>query len=141
MLLYVCTLHVMFLITQCEHKVHATPIYVLSNSVITLSKGPNILCRYKRGSLSVKCMVKVKVCRYTRVSLSVRCMVKVKENYFKVKCRPAGILLNVNGMIYFKFKLQLKFRYKKILFSNCKFPYRFTLENTLNKYFGRTKLS
>ena len=42
MILYVCTLHVMFLITQCEQKVHATPIYVQSNSVITLSKGPNI---------------------------------------------------------------------------------------------------
>jgi hypothetical protein len=76
-------------------KVHATPIYVQSDSVITLSKGPNILCRYKR------------------VSLSVGCMVKVKERYFKIKYRPAGILFNVNGMIYCKFKLQLKFINKK----------------------------
>jgi hypothetical protein len=32
-------------------------------------------------------------------------MINVKENYFKKKYRPAGISLNVNAMIYFKFKL------------------------------------
>jgi hypothetical protein len=35
---------------------------------------------------------------------------KMKENCFKTKYRHAGILLNVNAAIYFKFKLQLKFR-------------------------------
>ena len=54
MVLHVCALYVMFLITQCEQKVHATPIYVQSTPVITFSKGPNILCRYKRVSLSVR---------------------------------------------------------------------------------------
>jgi len=39
-------------------------------------------------------------------------MVKVKEEYFKRKYRPAGILINVNAMIYFKGRLQLKFRIK-----------------------------
>jgi len=39
--------------------------------------------------------------------------VKVKEEYFKTKLRPLGILLNVNSMIYFTFKLQLKFRNNK----------------------------
>jgi hypothetical protein len=42
-------------------------------------------------------------------------MVKGKEKYFKKKCRSAGILLNVNAVIYLKFKLQLKFRNDK----NC----------------------
>jgi len=37
-------------------------------------------------------------------------MVKVSEKYFKTRYRPAGILLNVNDVIYFKFKLQIKFR-------------------------------
>jgi hypothetical protein len=41
----------------------------------------------------------------------------VKEKYFKTKYRPAGILLNVNVMIYFKFKLQLKCRNNKNDFS------------------------
>jgi len=41
-------------------------------------------------------------------------MVKVKEEHFKTKYSPAGILLNVSTMIYFKFKLQLKFRNNKI---------------------------
>jgi hypothetical protein len=36
----------------------------------------------------------------------------VKEKYFKTKHRPTGILLNVNIMIYLKFKLQLKHRNK-----------------------------
>jgi len=36
----------------------------------------------------------------------------VKEEYFKRKYRPAGILINVNAMIYFKGRLQLKFRIK-----------------------------
>jgi len=36
----------------------------------------------------------------------------VKEKYFKTKYRPASILLNVNIMIYLKFKLQLKYRNK-----------------------------
>jgi hypothetical protein len=40
-------------------------------------------------------------------------MVKVKEKYFNTKARPTGILLNVNAMIYFKFKLQLEFRNNK----------------------------
>jgi len=38
-------------------------------------------------------------------------MLKVKEKYFKTKYRPAGVLLNVNTVIYFK-KLQLNFRNK-----------------------------
>jgi len=37
-------------------------------------------------------------------------MVKVMEEHFKIKYKPAGILLNVSSVIYFKFKLQLKFR-------------------------------
>jgi Na+-transporting NADH:ubiquinone oxidoreductase subunit NqrF len=41
--------------------------------------------------------------------------VKVKERYFKTKHRHAGILLNVNAIIYFIFELQLKFRDK----DNC----------------------
>jgi len=40
-------------------------------------------------------------------------MVRVKENCFKTKYMPAGILLNVNSMISFNFKLQLKFKYNK----------------------------
>ena len=36
-------------------------------------------------------------------------MVKVNEKYLNTKYRPAGILLNVNAMMYFKFKVQLKF--------------------------------
>ena len=48
------------------------------------------------------------------VALSEVC-VKVKEKYLKTKHRHAGILLNVNAMIYFKFELQLKFRNKE----NC----------------------
>jgi len=39
-------------------------------------------------------------------------MLEAKEKYFKTKYRPTGILRNVNAMIYFKFKLQLKFRNK-----------------------------
>jgi hypothetical protein len=38
---------------------------------------------------------------------------KGEGKYFKTKCMPAGTLLNVNTMIYFKFKLQLKFRNNK----------------------------
>jgi len=41
----------------------------------------------------------------------------VKEKYFKTKYRPAGISLNVNVMIYFKSKLQLKCRNNKNDFS------------------------
>jgi hypothetical protein len=37
---------------------------------------------------------------------------KVKEKYLRTKYRPAGILLNVNTMISFKCKLQLKFKNK-----------------------------
>jgi len=37
----------------------------------------------------------------------------VKENYFKTKYMSAGILLNVNVIIYLKFKLQLKCRNTK----------------------------
>jgi len=40
-------------------------------------------------------------------------MVKVKEEHFKTKYRHAGILLYVSTMIYFKFKLQLRFRNNK----------------------------
>ena len=59
-------------------------------------------------------------------------MSKVKEKYFMTKYRPAGILLNINAMIYFKFKLQLiEFRYNKNFF-NCKFPYSFTLKKYTN---------
>jgi len=39
--------------------------------------------------------------------------VKVKEEYYKTKLRPLGILLNVNAMIYLTFKLQLKFSSNK----------------------------
>jgi hypothetical protein len=53
-------------------------------------------------------------------------MVKVKEKYLKTKYMAAGILLSVNAMIYFKFKLQLKFRNNKNYSSITKFPYRFT---------------
>jgi hypothetical protein len=42
-----------------------------------------------------------------------RCKVQVKENYFKTKDMPAGILLNVSVIIYLKFKLQLKSRNTK----------------------------
>jgi len=55
-------------------------------------------------------------------------MLKVKENYFKAKYRPAEILLNFNAMIYFKFKLQLKFRNYSFILVN---PYRFTLNSTV----------
>jgi hypothetical protein len=44
-------------------------------------------------------------------------MVKVNEKYFKGKYRPVDILRNVNGMIYFKIKLQLKFMKNKIYYS------------------------
>jgi len=37
----------------------------------------------------------------------------VKEKYFKTKYGAAGILLNVNGTIYFKFKLQLQLQDNK----------------------------
>jgi hypothetical protein len=40
-------------------------------------------------------------------------MVKVKENYFRTKCMPAGILLNVKAVICLKCELQLKFRSNK----------------------------
>ena len=39
-----------------------------------------------------------------------RCVVKVKEKYFKTNYSLVGILFHVNAMIYFKFKVQLKFR-------------------------------
>ena len=39
-------------------------------------------------------------------------MVKVKEEYFKTKFRPAGMLLNCNAMICFEVRLQSKFRIK-----------------------------
>jgi hypothetical protein len=44
-------------------------------------------------------------------------MVKVKKKYLKTKYRPASTLLNVNAKIYFKFKLQFKFRNNKNLSS------------------------
>ena len=31
-------------------------------------------------------------------------MVKMKEKYFKTNYKPAGMLLNVNAVLYFKFK-------------------------------------
>jgi hypothetical protein len=40
-------------------------------------------------------------------------MVKVKEKYFKTKYWPADILVNVDAVIYLRFKLQLKFRNNK----------------------------
>jgi len=40
-------------------------------------------------------------------------MLKVKVKYVKTKYRPAGILLNVNTMIYFRLKLKLRFRSNK----------------------------
>jgi len=36
-------------------------------------------------------------------------VVKVKEKYFKAKYRPAGILLDADAVICFKFRLQLTF--------------------------------
>ena len=36
-------------------------------------------------------------------------MVQWKEKYYKTKYRPVSLLLNINIMTYFKFKLQLKF--------------------------------
>jgi len=41
----------------------------------------------------------------------------VKEKYLKTEYRPAGILLNVDVMIYLKFKLQLKCGNNKNYFS------------------------
>jgi hypothetical protein len=35
-------------------------------------------------------------------------MVKVKEKYFKKNYKPAGMLPDVNAVLYFKFKLELK---------------------------------
>jgi hypothetical protein len=40
-------------------------------------------------------------------------MVKVEEKYFRTKYKPAGMLLNVEAMVCFRFKLQLKFRNNK----------------------------
>jgi hypothetical protein len=37
-----------------------------------------------------------------------RCLLKVKEKCFNAKYGPADMLLNVNAMICFKLKLQLK---------------------------------
>ena len=34
------------------------------------------------------------------MSVAVRCMVKVKEEYFKTKYRPVGILLYANTYLY-----------------------------------------
>jgi len=39
----------------------------------------------------------------------VRCVIKVREYYLKTKCRHAVILVNVNIIICFRFKLQLQF--------------------------------
>jgi hypothetical protein len=50
----------------------------------------------------------------------------VKEKYFKTKHRPAGILPNVNIMIYLKFKLQLKYinkTYSSIIVNSHTTPY------------------
>jgi len=44
--------------------------------------------------------------------------VKVKGNYFQTKYMPAGKLRSVNAIIYFTFKLQLKFKYNKNYFSS-----------------------
>jgi len=38
---------------------------------------------------------------------------KVEEKYFRTKFRPAIILLSVNGMAYFKLKIQLKYKNNK----------------------------
>jgi len=40
-------------------------------------------------------------------------MAEVKETFFKTKYRPVDILHDVNATIYFKFKLQFKFRNNK----------------------------
>jgi hypothetical protein len=37
-------------------------------------------------------------------------MITVKEKYFKLMYLPVGILLIFYGVMYFKFKLRLKFR-------------------------------
>jgi hypothetical protein len=39
-------------------------------------------------------------------------MVEVKDKYFKAKYGSARMILKVNAVISFKFKLQLKFRNK-----------------------------
>jgi hypothetical protein len=54
----------------------------------------------------------LKECRSKR-GVRVR-TVKVKEKCFKTNNKPARRLLNVNAMIYLKFKLQLKFRNNEI---------------------------
>ena len=41
------------------------------------------------------------------------CVVKVKVKYIKTKYRPAGMLLNVNAVLYLRFKLKLQFRNSK----------------------------
>jgi hypothetical protein len=50
-------------------------------------------------------------------------MLKVEEKYCKMEYRYAGILLNVNAMMHFKFKLELKFRnnknYSSIIVNFC----------------------
>ena len=44
-------------------------------------------------------------------------MVKVKEKYLIAKYKLEGVLLDVNAAVYFKLKLQLKFRNNKNYFS------------------------
>jgi len=34
-------------------------------------------------------------------------MVKVKEKYFKTKCKPAGILLDVYAVIHFRYMVKI----------------------------------
>ena len=91
---HLCTCLPLFLLGRAKNTQTTYEKWNKSNLVITSSKELNKLCCFKR------------------VSLYVKCMLKVKEKYIKTKYRPVSILLNVNIMIYLKFKLQLKYRNK-----------------------------
>jgi len=54
------------------------------------------------------------------------------RKYFTTKYRLAGILLKVNSVTYFTFKLQLTSRLIKITLLFCKLSYRFTLKKYIN---------
>lgn len=54
----------------------------------------------------------IKLCRYKRVSLWSRCIIIIKKTYFKAKYSSEYILLSI--IIYFKFKVLLKFERIKI---------------------------
>ena len=72
-------------------------MHVQSNSVITPSKGPNKLCRYKSITVSEVCGQIVGEILYNKMG-------------------PAGVLFTVNAVISFKFKSNFNFRSVKLLF-------------------------